>query len=127
MLKFENENLIMEEVDGIIHSFLKIKELNLDIAKSNVEELIKYIKNKKIIVLLDVSNVKQITKDAREYLKIEIKNKKFKAIAFLVKSKLSVFLVSFFIKVNLKNVTSAVKMFKSKKEALLWLEQFKTD
>ena len=76
-------------------------------------------------LLIDISKVKKISREARLYLSSAESNEGLTAAAIIAPNGFAKALANFFIRVNLINPMIPTKMFTSEKEALKWLEQYK--
>ena len=103
-------------------TFSENLEMNLDIAKHCVNERIKFSKGKNYLCLIDMRNLKSVTKEARDYMGTE-GAKLIIAGALLIGSALTRMLGNIFLLLNKPLVPS--KLFTNEKEAKEWLMQFK--
>lgn len=76
-------------------------------------------------LLIDITKVKKISREARLYLSSAESNEGLTAAAIIAPNGFAKALANFFIRVNLINPMIPTKMFTSEKEALKWLEQYK--
>jgi hypothetical protein len=99
-------------------------EINLDEAIAGVEARKKLQQGKKMLVLIDTTDVYQTSKEARDYgAKKEVTDLSI-AMAILAGNSLaSIIIGNFFIKSN--NPSIPTKLFKSETKALEWLKTFK--
>ncbi len=77
--------------------------------------------HKKVPILVNLNNVKYVSRESRMYYAGEEAEKIFKAVALLVGTQISRLIGSFFIGLN--KPVMPVKLFTSEKEALKWLKQ----
>lgn len=96
-------------------------EINLDIAKAWVQSRDKFTKGKCFPLLLDISNLKFITREAREFLASKEGNKNIIAGAYIASTRNEKFLWEMFLKINRPPIPS--KIFVEKQEALEWLKE----
>ena len=94
---------------------------SLNEVKKSMEELYKIIGNKKVCMLLDVTNSSESTKETRDYAAIEFP-KFVKAIAMLSQSALGKMMANLFF--SIKAQPYPVKMFTDETEAKTWLKQY---
>ncbi len=127
MEKFENEHLILEKIDGIIHLNLKNEVIDITVAESIVEERLKFANFDYSLLFVDASNIKVTTKEARDFIALNEEKKKIIATAYFANSKLTIFLANFFISVNLKYNRRPTKLFSKKEKAIEWLNSFKKE
>lgn len=100
----------------------KSKILDLEIAKSLVETRLLAANGTAYPTYIDVTQVKSINKEAREYFASENGYKLITAASLLVNSSVGKFLGNFFLKINKPPVP--VKIFTDKEQALEWLSRF---
>jgi hypothetical protein len=101
--------------------FKKIDLMDLAFTQISVERRLEFMEGKTYPCFFDITQVKQTTKEARDYLAVE-GNALISASAILVSSPMLKMMANFFIMVNKpKNPT---RMFTDKEEALAWLGQF---
>lgn len=109
--------------EGILYMHYKpLDILELEVAKAIVEDRLAFINGITYPCLFDITQVKQSTKEARDYMANE-GNELVAASAILVSSPMLKMMANFFIQVNKpKNPT---RLFTSKESALEWLAHFK--
>lgn len=78
-------------------------------------------------LLIDISKVKKISREARLYLSSKEANEGLAAAAIIAPNGFAKALANFFIRVNLINPIIPTKMFISEQEALIWLEKYKQE
>ena len=78
-----------------------------------------------MLMFVDVSSVKEVSKEARDYFGSEVGSELLKASAIYTNSKLAAFLANFLVKVNLHKSTIPIKLFTDKTKALNWLENYR--
>lgn len=113
----------MKVENGIVHVIYHKKDfVGIDEAKIMVKDRLAFCAGKTYPHLFDISRVKKMSKEARDYFANE-GNELVSASALLVSSSVVKMIANFFIIVNKpKNMT---KTFTNKEQALKWLEQFK--
>jgi hypothetical protein len=104
---------------------LKNEVIDITVAKSVVEERLKFANFEYSLVFVDVRNIKVLKKEAREFLAFDEEKKKIIATAYYANSKLTIFLTNFFLRVNLKKYKRPTKLFSNKNNAIEWLNSFK--
>ncbi|QNF32241.1 hypothetical protein HUW51_05660 [Adhaeribacter swui] len=109
--------------DDICQAYFKpIKVLDLAIAKITVHDRIVFFRNKSYPCLFDVTQVNQITKEARDYMAAE-GNQLVVASAMLINSPMLRMIANFYMMVSKpKNPT---QLFTDKHRALEWLKPFR--
>jgi len=76
-------------------------------------------------IFIDVTEVKGVSKEARDYLGTEEGSDLLIAAAIYTNSKLSTFLANFFMRVNLVSTNYPVRLFTDRKKAMDWLAHLK--
>lgn len=124
--RIENEYATIYIEDEIVKGALK-KNVFIDLigAKEIVSDRKKISNNENVCIFLDASEVKGITKDARDYFGSSAGTELIKASAIYTNSKLSTFLANFLMKVNLVHTNIPVKLFTDKEKAIAWLNKYK--
>jgi hypothetical protein len=112
-----------EPKDDIIYvEYAENLKVDLNIAKELVANRLDFAENQKHYLIIDVSNVKKVTIEAKKYLQNkETGLKDILAAAFIASNNISALLANIFVKTP--NVTS--KFFKNEKDALLWVNEMK--
>ncbi len=120
-----NEYATIYIEDDIVFGVFKANLfVDLEAAKRIVEDRKKISDYKNSLIFVDVSSVKGVSKEARDYFG-SFKGTEFvKASAIFTNSKLSVFLANFLIKVNLSGYNIPVRLFTDKNQAVKWLKSF---
>lgn len=110
--------------DGVIHiSTFPHVETNLDDAIDTINfisNICKKTKKKKHPVIVDIRQVKNLTRDARNYFSGEEAHKYVTALAILVGSPVSRILGNFFMGMN--KPLYPVKLFTDEEKAIKWLK-----
>ena len=121
MKKFENSQIKMEVVDGILYATYKSGlKLTLDDVQNIVKERLVLLDGKSLPVLIIDAGVVSMDKSARDFLSSEDGISGLKAAAIIENSLFSKMLINFFLK--LTNPKLQVKAFGSHDEALNWLK-----
>ena len=94
---------------------------SLEEAKAGMQQVKNIIGNKKVCLLIDITNGRESTKEVRDYAANEFP-KFVKAIAILSNSELGKMLANIFF--NLKHQPYPTKMFVEEGEAKNWLKQY---
>ena len=115
-----------EEEEGIIFFKYSPKlEISIDVAKEIVANRLEYCDGKPNYTLIDFTNVKSVTKEARDYMNNpEGGLKGIMGGAFLSNNVVATLFVNLYLKVN--NPTIPAKFFTDRSEALSWLKKIKT-
>lgn len=114
----------MEVIDGIFFLCYKpLHHLDITIAREVVRERVEFKQGTAYPSLFDVRKVRDISKEARDYM-AEDGNDLVKASAIVLDSPMLRMMANFFIKVSKpKNPT---RVFTDEASAIEWLQQFKT-
>ncbi|HXU25855.1 MAG TPA: hypothetical protein VN698_01380 [Bacteroidia bacterium] len=112
-----------EVEDNIIYvEYAENLIVNMAIAKELVASRLDFAENQKHYVIIDVSNVKQVTSEAKKYLQSkEAGLKDILAGAFIASNNISALFANIFAKTP--GITST--FVASKKDALIWINEVK--
>ncbi len=100
-------------------------EIDIEVAKEIVESRLHYTDGKSVYTLIDFSNVKSVTKEARDYMNSpEGGLKGILGGAFLSSSIVATLFVNLYLKVS--NPSIPAKFFTSENDAVWWLKKIKT-
>lgn len=132
MANFEKENemganktqyIELSLKDGILYCvYNELEVLDIDIARTCVQDRLEYIGNQSFPSLFDITKVKHSTKEARDYMANE-GNVGVDASGMLISSPMLKMAANFYISVNKpKNPT---RLFTDRQEAVAWLSQYK--
>ena len=121
--QFRYTTLSSEIDDEIIYAtYIPKLEINLEIAQELVENRMSFSENRPHYILIDFTNVKSVTKSARDYMNDpEAGLKGILGGAFLSNSVVATLFVNLYLKVN--NPTIPAKFFTTKAEAIHWLKK----
>lgn len=106
----------------ILCSAYTIAHVDLTIARDGVQKRLSIVGDKSFPTFIDISKVKSITKEARDYLGTPEASKNIKAAGVLAGSYLSKIVGTFFL--NFSRPAVPIKLFTSKAEATRWLEKY---
>jgi len=123
--KTQTQNLYWDSVNEIVVGELHGNVTTVELAIENIdaqERICRAMNLEKTRVLVDMSSVYDISKDAREYFANERTASIQRATALIVKSKLSRAIGNFFLDVN-KPLTPT-KLFTDTGKAIEWLTTF---
>jgi len=110
--------------DGIARSVVKPNaEITLDDAIHNSKVVNELFQDKKFPLLVNSSQIKSMSREARKYLSVNDRSTHVSAFAVVVNNPISMIIVNFFFRFNKTGVPS--KMFTNEKAALKWLEIYK--
>ncbi|NQT62687.1 MAG: hypothetical protein HQ556_06990 [Candidatus Marinimicrobia bacterium] len=121
ILKSRTAEILLAE-NGIIHqNHFPESEVTLEDVKQELAIYPILSNNRKICVLIDLSNVKSVEKQARDYLASDATSEFVLATALVAPTMVSRVLGNFFLGLNKPPIP--VKLFRSKEEGLEWLMQ----
>ena len=125
--QYETASFWKEAEDDIL--FFKYSprlEMTIDVAKEIVRSRLEYCNGTPMYVLIDATNIKSATKEARDYM--NSREGGLKAVlggAFLSNNVVATLVINLFLKVN--NLSIPAKFFTSKEEAVKWLKKLKAE
>ena len=99
----------------------KANEVDLETRKKNFNEFRSVTGNKKMCMLIDITNSAPVTRETRNFNAKELP-RAFKAIAFVCRSPLAKMLAHLFLGFNSDNLPT--KIFSREAEAREWLRQY---
>lgn len=108
--------------DGIVYFVSKVEEMDISVAKTITKERINLVGDKDYPILGDYLKVKNVTKEARDFMASKEGTKNIKAIAALINSPVGRIIGNFYIRIS--KPPFAFKIFTDKEKALEWLKQF---
>lgn len=112
-----------EDEDIVFIEYRKHLEVNLSFAKEIVDNRLDFTEGKKHYLVIDVTNVKNVTQDAKAYLlNPEAGIKNILGAAFIAGNPVAAMLANIFIK-QPKNFQS--KFFARKSDAIRWIKELK--
>ncbi len=115
-----------DDDDIVLWDYSYHLEIDLALAKELVSNRIEYCHGKSIYALIDATNVKSSTKEARDYMNSsEGGLKGILAGAFLSNNVVTTLAVNLFLKIRPPAVPA--KFFTNKEDALNWLKNVKTE
>jgi hypothetical protein len=109
---------------GIVHTiYTDYSDVDIAIARQEIENIRKLSKGKRMPCVVDITRIKSVSREAREYYASEDSYDVFTAVALLVNSPLTLVLANFFLGIN--KPIMPVKIFTSEERALKWLKNYK--
>ena len=120
---FEDENSKIWIENGIMNVSFKIPSVDAASAKFIAATRIRYCNEKSYPTVIDIREVKSVTKEARETLAVDEGIKFVSACAMLINSPVSKIIGNFFLTINKPSLPN--RIFTDREEALKWLQQFK--
>lgn len=122
--KYKYVTISAESEDSIIYAeYADNLSVDLPIAKELVNSRLEFTGNKQSYVVIDLSNVKQVTSEAKEYLQRQeggLKN--ILGAAFVAKNPVSALIANIFVKTN-SGFES--RFFSDRTSAAKWLKNYK--
>jgi hypothetical protein len=115
-----------EDDDVVFFKYSPYLEINIEIAKEIVNSRLDYSQKKSVYTLIDFTNVKSVTKEARDYMNSP--DGGLKGIlggAFLSNSVVATLFINLYLKVSRPVVPA--RFFTDKEEAVKWLRKIKTE
>ncbi|HEY8934549.1 MAG TPA: hypothetical protein VIM65_04985 [Cyclobacteriaceae bacterium] len=114
------------ENDILLFKYAPKTEIDISIAKRMVENRLDYTSGKSIYALIDFTNVKSVTKEARDYMNSpEGGLRGISGGAFLSNNVVATLFINLYLKVS--NPSIPAKFFTSQQDALRWLQQIKAE
>lgn len=123
---FCNEFVEMWVENGILHIVhVPFATITQEIAEINVAARLEIAEGKTMPVFADVRSVKTMTKEARQYLSTGDGVRGISAGAFLIKTQIEVLLTNAWLALYPMKIPT--RLFIDKKDALGWLEKYKSN
>jgi hypothetical protein len=126
MKKVETQDVIFSIEDGILYcSYKQQLEIDIETARRIIKDRVEFTEGKMYPILIDFSNMKAATKEARDYMNSpEGGLKGLIGGAFLSKSVMATLFINLYIKVS--NPAIPARFFTNKEEAISWLKKIET-
>lgn len=120
---FENTTSIywFDEKGVLCAIFKKSEPQTLEQAKESIKEFKKIVREKKVCMMIDITNSPESSKEVRDYIAEEFP-KFIKAIAMISGSALGKMLANLFF--NIKKQPYPTRMFNNERDARDWLVQY---
>ncbi|MGZ5282130.1 MAG: DUF7793 family protein [Bacteroidia bacterium] len=122
-IAFTDERINLKVEDGIAYAELYIEDITLAAAEQMVELRYKVTDGEEYPVLIDISRIKSVTKEARDFLSEGKAVEKISAAALYTNSLISRIVANFFLGFNRPAIP--IKIFTSKDEAVKWAKHYK--
>lgn len=119
----KNEYASVHLIDGILTGVIKAESVDLKVAKAAVALRLEKFNDKDYPFLINIKQVKFVSKEARDFLASETGCEKVAASAILINSAVASMLGNFFMRINRPYVPT--KLFTNEEMALAWLSTFK--
>ena len=120
---YKDECLELKIEDDIIFGIIYTENITLSCAQKIVDSRYKIAKGKTYATLIDISRLKSVTKEARDFLAEGKAVEHLSATALYTNSAVSRLAANFFLSFNKPNVPS--KVFTNEALALSWLKEMK--
>ncbi len=109
--------------DGIIRqNVVPHTDFTLQDAQETIAAAVKLSEGKPLPMLVDLTGLKSITKEARNYFGKEVTSHNLSAVGLLFTSAVTQVLGNFFLRFNRPEIP--VKLFNSETQAIRWLKEF---
>lgn len=125
-IQCENISFARVEKDIIFLKYKPSIEIDIDIAKDLVKQRMAYTSGKAVYTLIDFTNVKSVTKEARDYMNSpEGGLQGILAGAFLSNSVVATLFINLYLRVS--NPPIPAKLFTNGDEAISWLKKIRRE
>jgi hypothetical protein len=115
---------VEDDNDIIFFKYAPKLEMNIDVAKEIVKSRLAYTGGRSVFTIIDFTNVKSVTKEARDYMNsMEGGLKGVLGGAFLSNSVVATLFINLYLKVS--NPTVPAKFFTNRQDAITWLKKIK--
>ena len=125
--QYETASFWKEAEDDILFfKYAPRLEMTIDVAKEIVRSRLEYCNGASMYVLIDATNIKSATKEARDYM--NSREGGLKAVmggAFLSNSVVATLAINLFIKMS--NLPIPARFFTNKDDAIKWLRKIKAE
>ncbi len=118
----ENNNVALKYEDGILIGEYLVPKLDLEVAKDVMSLQIKYYGADVNFVITDLSKVKSVTKEARDFFSREEFTENIIAAAFIAPTILHKLMFTFFLTFN--KPVMPVAFFTNLQDARFWIKKF---
>jgi hypothetical protein len=119
---FENDLVSFEVREGILYGRYKVAEIDLDMAKLATLFRKQITEGKPMPAIADISVVKQVPKDTREYFSSVQAGEDLAALAVIINNPVTRIMGNFFLKFHQPQYP--FRFFTSVDEATNWIKQF---
>jgi len=122
--EYDNISFWRLEEDIIFFKYAPLIEIDITMARELVQKRLDYTEGKSVYTLIDFTNVKSVTKEARDYMNSP--DGGLKGIlggAFLSNSVVATLFVNLYLKVS--NPSIPAKFFTNREDAVNWLKKTK--
>lgn len=119
--RFENEYISFELRDGILFGRYKVKKLDLAVAKSATEFRIEVMAGKVMPAVADISTIKHVDKEARQFLSSPRAGEGLSALAVIIYNPVTRMIGNFFFKFHQPEYP--FRLFTNVEEATRWIKK----
>lgn len=119
---FENDSVLFELKDGILYGYYKVPEIDLTTAQEATIMRQKVIGDRIVPSIADISVVKRVPKETREFFSSPQAGEDLSALAVVVSNPVTRTMGNFFLKFHQPKYP--FKLFTSLDEATSWISQF---
>lgn len=119
---FTDERINLKVEDGIAYAELYIEDITLEVAMQMVETRYNVTNGNVYPVVVDISRIKSVTKEARDFLSGGKATEKISAAALYTNSLISRIVANFFLGFSRPDIP--IRIFTSKAEALKWAKHY---
>jgi hypothetical protein len=120
---FADDRINLKVEDGVAFAELYVEDITLKIAKQMVETRYDITDGNIYPVIIDISNIKSVSKDARVFLSEGKAVEKISAAALYTNSLVSRIVANFFWGFNRPDIP--IRIFTNKAEALRWAKNYR--
>ncbi|MGB3850321.1 MAG: hypothetical protein WA958_10165 [Tunicatimonas sp.] len=120
-----NDSVYMELKDGILYVKFKKKEIDATLAKEMIDQRLSFVDGQTFPIIVDGSEVKELTKSAREALSSEKANQHTVALAVIVRNPVTRTIANFFLK--FQQPRYPFRLFTELEDAREWLKKYQSD
>lgn len=117
-----NEYVYMEIKDELIYAKFKTEQVTLDIAKKIIDLRLSFVDGQVLPALIDGSDVKHLTKEAREVLSTDQASQNIAALAVIVRNPVTRAIANFFLK--FQQPRYPFRLFTDPERAKRWLKKY---
>jgi len=112
-----------KDSDIVFAEFPNNLKINLAVAREIVANRLDFAKNKEHYVIIDVSNVREISTEAKEYMqRVDTGQKNVLGVAFIATNPVSALIANIFIKTQ---KAFQAKFFSNKEDAIEWIVEYR--
>lgn len=117
-----NNEVTIALEDGIVTAKWKSLSVNLSVAQRAVRYRLESTKNASCLLITDIKLIKNITKEARDFLASKEGCEGISALAILINSPIGSMIGNFWMRINKPLVPT--RIFTNEEEAKKWLKQY---